>query len=182
MEVDLTKALNSLAAAEEGGRRSKAEIARLEAEFAPVEVERASLLLELEASKREVSSLHARASKDREYMEEDYQGYLDLFFVYGYGCCAFKNNIYGDRPDIPDGMPDSSNPLPPEFFDNPRCPPALTVDKAIDVEVRQGGAAGDSEEGVVAKEYGLFFFYVLALAMLENFSNGAALATYELYF
>ena len=147
VEVDLTKALNSLAAAEEGERRLKAEIARLEAEFAPVEVERASLLLELEASKREVSSLHAQASKDREDMAEDYQGSLDLIFVYGYRCCAFKNNIYRDRPDILDGMPDSSNPLPPKFFDNLRCPPTLAADKAIDVKVRQGGAAGDSEGG-----------------------------------
>ena len=61
VEVDLTKALNSLAAAEEGGRRSEAEIARLEAELARIEAERASLLLELEASKGELSSLYARA-------------------------------------------------------------------------------------------------------------------------
>ena len=53
VEVDLTKALNSLAAAEEGGCRSEAELARIEAE-------RESLLLELEASKGEVSSLYAR--------------------------------------------------------------------------------------------------------------------------
>ena len=59
------------------------------------------------------SSLHARASKDREDMVEDYQGSLDLIFAYGYGCCAFKNNICRDRLDIPDGMPNSSNPLPP---------------------------------------------------------------------
>ena len=72
-----------------------------------------SLFLELEESKREVSSLHARVSKDREDMVEDYQGSLDLIFAYCYGCCAFKNNIYGDRPDILDGMSNSSNPLPP---------------------------------------------------------------------
>ena len=118
VEVDLTKDLNSFAAAEERGRRSEAEIARLEAE-------RESLLLELEVSKHEVSSLHAQASKDREDMSEDYHGFLDLIFAYNYGYCAFKNNIRGDRPDIPNGMLDSSNPLPPEFFDNPRCPPGL---------------------------------------------------------
>ena len=140
------------ARAKEGGRRSEAEIARLEAEFARVEAERASLLLELKASKRKVSSLHARASKDREDMAEDYKGSLDLIFAYDYGCCTFKNNTCGDRPDIPDGMFDSSNPLPPEFFDNPRCPPALAGDKVIDAEVSQGGAASDSEGGVVVKE------------------------------
>ena len=39
VEVDLTKALNSLVVAEEGGCRSKAEIARLEVELACVEAE-----------------------------------------------------------------------------------------------------------------------------------------------
>ena len=152
VEVDLTKALNSLAAVEEGGHRSEAEITRLEADFARVEAERTSLFLELEASKREVSSLHVRASKDKEDMVEDYQGSLDLIFSYGYGCCAFKNNIYKDRPNIPNGMSDSSNTLHPEFFDNPRCPPTLASDEAIDTKVGKGGAVRDSEGGVVVKE------------------------------
>ena len=112
-----------------------------------MEVERESLPLELKVSKREVSSLHARASKDREDLAKDYHGSLDLIFAYGYGCCTFKNNICGDQLDIPDGMSDSFNPLPPEFFDNPRCPPVLAADKAIDAEVSQGGAAGYSEGG-----------------------------------
>ena len=47
VEVDLTKALNSLAAAEEGGRKSKAEITRLETEFARIKAEQTLLLLEL---------------------------------------------------------------------------------------------------------------------------------------
>ena len=47
------------ATAKEGGCRSKAKIASLEAEFACVEAERTPLLLKLEAFKREVSSLHA---------------------------------------------------------------------------------------------------------------------------
>ena len=83
VEVDLTKALNSLAAAKESGCRSEAEITCLKAEFSRVEVERESLLLELEESKPKVSSLHARANKDREDMAEDYQGSLDLIFAYG---------------------------------------------------------------------------------------------------
>ena len=64
----------------------------------------------------------------------------------------FKNNIYGDRPEIPDGMPDSANPLPPNVFVNPRCPPAPVAIEAKDVEVDQGRAIEDSEGGVVAKE------------------------------
>ena len=50
---------------EEDGCRSEAEIARLM-------VEQTSLLLELEASKDEVSSLYSQAGKDKEAMEEDY--------------------------------------------------------------------------------------------------------------
>ena len=121
VDVDLTKALNSLAVAEEGECRSKAKITRLEAKFANMEAEQNLLLLELKASKREVSSLHARASKDMEDMAEDYHGSLDLIFAYSYRCCMLKNNICKDRPNISDGMLDSSNPLPLEFFDNLRC-------------------------------------------------------------
>ena len=36
-----------------------------------------SLLLELEVSKDEVSSLHSQARKDKEAMEEDYQKALE---------------------------------------------------------------------------------------------------------
>ena len=117
VEVDLTKALNSLTVVEEGEHRLEAKISRLE-------VKQVSLLLELEASKGGVSSLHARANKDKEDMVKDCQGSLELIFAYGYGCCAFKNNIYGDQPEIPDGMPNSTNPLPPKKFVNLRCPPS----------------------------------------------------------
>ena len=34
------------------------------------------------------------------------------------------HNIYGSEPLIPAGMPDTSTPLTPEFFMNPRCPPS----------------------------------------------------------
>ena len=76
VEADLTKALNSLAATEEGEIRSKGVIVRLEAVFICVDAERASLFLELEASKGEMSSLHAHAEKDREDKVKDYQGSL----------------------------------------------------------------------------------------------------------
>ena len=59
VEVNLTKALNSLAVMEQGERRSEAEIAHLEAELARVEAKWMSLSLELEASKDEMSSLRA---------------------------------------------------------------------------------------------------------------------------
>ena len=45
-----------------------------------------------------------------------------MIFNYGYGYCAFALDIRGSHPEVPEGMPDTSNPLSPEFFINPRCP------------------------------------------------------------
>ena len=92
------------------------------AEAARLEVERTSLLPKIGAAKDEVSSLQSQVDKDKEAMEEDYQKALELIFSYGYGCCVFKYNICGDRPEVPNDMLDSSNLLPPEFFMDPRCP------------------------------------------------------------
>ena len=76
-EDDLTRVLDALVATKEDGRRLEAEVAHLA-------VERMSLLLELEASKDEVSSIHSQAGKVKEAMEEDYQKALELIFAYGY--------------------------------------------------------------------------------------------------
>ena len=46
----------------------------------------------------------------------------------------FKHNICGDHPKVPDGMPDFADPLPPEFFMNPRCPPVRVAVEAIVAE------------------------------------------------
>ena len=43
-----------------------------------------------------------------------------------YGCYIFKHNICSSKPQIPNGMPDSSVLLTPEFFANPRCPPSIS--------------------------------------------------------
>ena len=75
-EDDLTRAQDALAAIEEDRRRLEAEVARLA-------VGRTLLLLKLEASKDEVSSLHSQAGKDKEVMEEDYQKAMEQFFAYG---------------------------------------------------------------------------------------------------
>ena len=45
-----------------------------------------------------------------------------MIFDYSYGCCAFAHDIRGSKPMIPTEMPDTSTPLPPNFFVNPRCP------------------------------------------------------------
>ena len=41
---------------------------------------------------------------------------------YGFGCCAFAHDIRGSKPMIQAEMLDTSTPLTPEFFMNPRCP------------------------------------------------------------
>ena len=74
-------------------------------------------------------------------MEEDYQKALEVIFSYSYGCCVFRHNIYGDYLEVPDGMPDSSVPLPPEFFANPRCPPVPTTTKDTATEAHLSEAA-----------------------------------------
>ena len=63
-----------------------------------------------------MSSLHSQAGKDKEAMKEDYHKALEQIFSYSYECWAFKHNICGDQPGIPDGMTDSTDPLPLEFF------------------------------------------------------------------
>ena len=105
-------------------------------------------MLEIEAAKDEVSSLQSQADKDKEAMEEDYEKALELIFAYGYGCCAFKHNICGDQPKVLDVMLNSANPLPPDFFANPKCPPTPAATEAVAAEVdsskyEKSASAGD---------------------------------------
>ena len=79
---------------------------------------------------------------------------MEQIFAYGYGCCEFKHNICGDRPRIPDGMLDSTDPLSPEFVANLGFPLAPTAVEAKAVEVHLGEAAKDPVEGVVVEEQG----------------------------
>ena len=111
-----------------------AEKARSKAEATRLEVKRTSLLLEIGAAKDEVSSLYSQVGKDKEAMEEDYQKALEVIFTYDYGCFAFKHNICGDQPEVPDGMLNSSDTLQPEFFVGLKCPPVsvATDDKAVE--------------------------------------------------
>ena len=102
----MARVQDALVVAEEVRRKAEAEVASLE-------VERTSLLLEVGATKDEVSSLQSQAGKDKAVMEEDYQKALELIFAYGYECCMFKHNICGDKLEVPDSMPDSSDPFSP---------------------------------------------------------------------
>ena len=55
-----------------------------------------------------------------------------------------SNTTY--QPEVSDGMSDSSDPLPPEFFANPRCPLALTATKVTTTEVDQSKVTKDLEK------------------------------------
>ena len=127
-DEELTRVRDALTASEEARRKAEAEAACLE-------VEKTSLLLDIRATKDEVSSLKSQAGKDKEAMEEVYHKALELVFFYGYECCVFKHNICGDQPEVLDGMLDSFDPLPLELFMNPRCPLARAPTKAIGTEV-----------------------------------------------
>ena len=146
-EDELARMLDAMANAEEDGRGPEAEVACLT-------VERTSFLLELQAFKDEVLSFHSQAVKDNEAMVEDYQKALEQIFAYGYGCCVFKHGIRGDRPRILDGMPDSTDPLPLEFFANQWCPLASAPVEAKAVEVHSAEATKDPVEGTVLEELG----------------------------
>ena len=79
--------------------------------------------------------LQSQVGKDKEAMEEEYQKALEVIFAYGYECCVFKHNICGDCSDVLEGMPDSADLLPPEFFVNPWCPPIQEAFEATTTEV-----------------------------------------------
>ena len=77
VDDDLTRARDALAAVEE-------DMCRLKAEDTCLVIKRTSLLLEVEATKDDVSFLHSLVGKDKEAIEEDYQKALEHIFAYGY--------------------------------------------------------------------------------------------------
>ena len=83
----MARVQDALEATKETKRKAEAGAARLEVEWT-------FLLLDIGAAKNKVSYLQSQAGKDKEAMEKDYQKALELVFAYGYGCCAFKHNIY----------------------------------------------------------------------------------------
>ena len=85
-------------------------------------------------------------------MEEDYQKALEVIFAYGYGCCMFKHNICGSQPEVLDGMPNSSSPLPPDFFANPKCSPIPTVTEATAAEEDLIESAKEPEENASVRD------------------------------
>ena len=97
-----------------------------------------------------MSSLQSQVGKDKAAIKEDYQNALEMIFAYGYGCCKFKHNICDDQMKVPDDMPNSSDPLPSEFFVNPKCPLVPTATEATTVEVNQSEATKELKRSAPA--------------------------------
>ena len=110
-------AQEALAVAGEACRKAEEENSRLADE-------RLALVMELGTIKDDFATFQEKVVIDRETMEAEFDASGDTLFKYGYGCCIFTHNIYGSKPQIPDGMPDPSVPLTLEFFANPTAPQA----------------------------------------------------------
>ena len=150
VESELARVHHALAASEEARRKAEDEANHLVDE-------RVSLLLELKASKYEFSAFRTEASKEKKAMVEAFDVGFDVIFNYGYGCCAFAHTICGSKPVIPNGMQDTSKPLPLKFFINPRCPPGAvpgvpTTDPDVDVR-EEGKSLSAAEFGLGIQSY-----------------------------
>ena len=86
-----------------------------------------------------------------------------MSFTYGYGCCVFKHNIYGDQPEVLDCMPDSLDFLSLECFASLGCPPVPASFEGVVVGVHRREVA-EEEPGRGAPSWGFkwnihFFFF-----------------------
>ena len=119
VESERGVAQEAVVVAGEACRKAKKENSRLTDE-------RLALVMELETIKDDFAAFREKAIADRETMEAEFNAIDYTLFNYGYGYCVFTHNIYGSKPQIPDGMPNPSIPLKPEFFANPCCPPSIS--------------------------------------------------------
>ena len=145
MEFELDAAQQALATFGEACWTTEEEASRLTNE------RRVSLLVELGASKDEFPAFRAEVAKEKKALEAEYGAGFEAIFNYGYGCCSFVHNIYGSKPKIPDRMLDTSEPLTPEFFANPRCPPIVVliragVSKGVEHSLTAGAKVGDNPD------------------------------------
>ena len=75
-----------------------------------------------------------------------------MILSYGYGCCVFKHNICGDNPKVLEGMPDSADPLAPNFFVNPGCPPVQTTTEATTIEAPSSKTTKEPMEVAIVED------------------------------
>ena len=61
--------------------------------------------------------------------------------------------ICGYQLEVLDGMLDSSDPLPPEFFVNPKCPPVPVATEAASMEVHQSEAVEEPKKSALVGDF-----------------------------
>ena len=115
--------------------------------------ERVSLLVELGASKDELSAFRVEVAKEKKALEAEYDASFEAIFNYGYGCYAFAHNICGSKRKILDGMPGTLKPLTPKFFVNPRCPP-IVVPVGAGIAPKVGVSEGVEHSSTVGAKVG----------------------------
>ena len=82
--------------------------------------------MELGAINEDFAAFWEKSSAEKSALEAEFDASSDVIFDYCYGCCAFAHDIHGSKPMILAEILDTSTPLPPEFFVNPRCPPSFS--------------------------------------------------------
>ena len=141
IESELARVQRALALAKEARRRAELErgaaqeasvtageaCKKAEEENGHLADEILTLVIELGDLKDDFATFREKAAADREAMEAEFDSSGDTLFNYGYDYCTFMHNIYGSKPQIPEGMPNPLVPLTAEFFANPRCPPGTSA-------------------------------------------------------
>ena len=118
---DRLKAESELDSVRQASAAAKEAFRKAEEENGHLTDERLSLLMELGATKENFVAFLEKSSTEKSALEAEFDASGDVIFNYGYCCCAFAHDISGSKPMIPTGMPNTSTPLTPEFFVNPRC-------------------------------------------------------------
>ena len=140
IESELTRVQRALAVVESASLRAESErgvahealsmagedCTKAEEENSRLMDERLALIMELGTIKDDFAAFREKVVVDREVMEVEFDASGDTLFNYGYGCCVFIHIICGSKPQIPDGMPDPSVSLIPEFFANSHFPPSTS--------------------------------------------------------
>ena len=121
------KAKSELGSIQQALVATKEACRRVEEENGRLTDERVSLLMDLGTTKDDFVAFRERSFVERSALEAEFDVSSDVIFNYGYGYCAFAHNIRWSKPKFPPGMPDTSTPLTPKFFVNPRCPPGLFI-------------------------------------------------------
>ena len=118
MESNLDGAQQALVASREAWRKAEEEASRLTDE-------RVSLLVELGASKDELSAFRVEASKEKKALEEAFDLGFYVIFNYAMVAAPLHTIFMGVRPGSQPGCLTHQSRYRSSFFINPRCPQVL---------------------------------------------------------